>query len=115
MKPIAKCVFTAFTLLLGIQTVQAQNPKFEKLDNGIIIYFSNYEHNSTRALQLEVVTDKIIHIIKSPELPLRADSSLMILKNNSKAKFSIVNTSDNITLSTGLIKAVVSLKSGLIS
>lgn len=115
MKPIAKCLFIAFALILCIQTVHAQNSKFEKLDNGVIIYFSNYEHNSTRALQLEVVTDKIIHVIKSPQLPLQADSSLMILKNNFKTKFSLVSTGDEVTLSAGLIKATVSLKSGLIS
>src|SRR5450755_3531153 len=115
MNRLAKPLFAVFNLFLCIQTVKAQNTNFEKLDNGIIIYISNHERNSTRAVQLEVVTDKIIHAIKSSELPLRADTSLMILKNNSKAKFSIVKTSDNITLSTGLIKAVVSLKSGLIS
>ncbi|MGZ4049824.1 MAG: alpha-xylosidase, partial [Bacteroidia bacterium] len=115
MKTIAKRVFTVFTVLLCIQTVHAQNSKFEKLDNGVIIYFSNYEYNSTRALKLEVVTDKIIHVIKSPELPLQEDTSLMILKNKLKTKFSIVNTSDDVTLSTGFIKATVSLKSGLIN
>ena len=115
MNHLAKPLFTVFNLFLCIQTVKAQNINFEKLDNGVVIYISNHEHNSTRAVQLEVVRDKIIHAIKSPELPLRADTSLMILKNNSKAKFSVVKTSDNITLSTGLIKAVVSLKSGLIS
>src|ERR1019366_6296018 len=115
MNHLAKPLFAVFNLFLCIQTVKAQNTNFEKLDNGIIIYISNHERNSTRAVQLEVVTDKIIHAIKSPQLPLQADTSLMILKNELKTKFSVVKTSDNITLLTGLIKAVVSLKSGLIS
>src|ERR1017187_3455340 len=115
MKHCAIPFFAVFALYLFVQTIKAQTTHFEKLDNGVIIYFSNHEHNSARAVQLEAVTDKIIHVIKSPELPLQADTSLMILKNNIKTKFSIVNTRDNITLSTCLIKAIVSLKTGLIS
>ena len=114
MKTIATYFFIAFNLL-SVSASFAQTAKFEKFDDGVIIYFSNHETNSTRALQLVVVDNKIIHVIKSPELPLVADTSLMILKNSSKTKFFVTNTNEEVTLSTAELKATVSLQSGLVT
>ena len=111
-------IATYFSVAFGVSCASAgyaQNAKFEKLNNGVVIYFSNHEHNSTRALQLEVVNNKIIHVIKSPELPLQADTSLMVLKNNATAKFFLTDKNDEVMLSTDAIKATVSLISGLIT
>ncbi|MDQ2862504.1 MAG: DUF5110 domain-containing protein [Bacteroidota bacterium] len=104
--------FLAFFLL--VQSITAQKVNFEKLDNGVIVYFSNYELNAVRALQLEVISDKIIHVTASPELPLKQDTSLMVIKNDLKTKFSVSNENGKVILSTSLIKAIVSLKSGLV-
>lgn len=108
-------IFAFVLVFLFSRTVKAQDINFEKLDNGVIIYFSNHETNSIRAIELQVVSDKIIHVIESPELPLNEDTSLMVIMNNAKTKFSIDSTNNDITLVTSSVKATVSTKSQLVS
>ena len=114
MKHFPQFFFAFFTIFLLVKNVKAQNTKYEKLRNGVIVYISNYEKNAVRALQLEVVSEKIIHVTAAPALPLKEDTSLMVIKNYLQTKFSVSNTNDEIVLSTSLIKAIVSLKSGLV-
>jgi hypothetical protein len=79
-----KPILVVFTIILFVKTAKAQDDNVEKIDNGAIIYFPGYKLNSIRALKLEVVSAKIIHVIECPELPLQEDTSLMVLKNNNK-------------------------------
>ena len=114
MKFYPKLFFAFFTIFLLVKNVTAQKANYEKLSNGVIVYISNYEKNTIRALQLQVVSEKIIHVTAAPALPLKEDTSLMVIKNNFQTKFSVSNTNDEVVLSTSLIKAIVSLKSGLV-
>ena len=114
MKHYPQFFFAFFAIFLLVKNVKAQNTNYEKLRNGVIVYISNYEKNAVRALQLEVISEKIIHVTAVPELPLKEDTSLMVIKNNLQTRFSVTDVNHEIILSTSLIKAIVSLKSGLV-
>ena len=111
----ANIIFSFLILLFFIKNATAQKINFEKLNNGVIVYFANASSNSCKAIQLKVISEKIIHVIASPVIPLMEDTSLMVIKNKQKAtQFSVLQKKDELILSTSLLKAIVSLKSGAI-
>ena len=115
IKNDAKGLIVVFAAALFLQPATAQNTTFEKADHGVIVYSANNNLNSTRAVQLEVVSDKIIHVIESPELPLQSDTSLMVIPQNFGVKYSVNSSANDITVSTSMIRAIVSKKSGLVT
>jgi hypothetical protein len=79
-----KTIAVFFCFFLLVQKISAQ---VEKLDNGVLIHLSG---SNTKSLELEVVSDKIIHVIISPVDPLKKDTSLMIIGDNKKTEWSVV-------------------------
>jgi alpha-D-xyloside xylohydrolase len=101
--------FTGFFFLLGLGgKISAQ---VEKLDDGLLIHLADV---NAKAIRLEVISDRIIHVITSPVEALRKDTSLMVIAGHKKTEWSVDTKNDETTLSTALLKVIVDLSTGRI-
>ena len=101
--------FTGFFFLLGLGgKISAQ---VEKLDDGLLIHLAGV---NAKAIRLEVISDRIIHVITSPVEALRKDTSLMVIAGHKKTEWSVDTKNDETTLSTALLKVIVDLSTGRI-
>ncbi|MEJ6979365.1 TIM-barrel domain-containing protein [Pedobacter sp. P351] len=105
-------VFTgAFFTLISTGSLLAQTGSFKKLDNGILIALPDNAECSS--LKLEVISDKIIHVVASATDARVSPLSLMISNANPKSvKWSVEQKSEQLYLRTGSIIVQVSLVSG---
>ncbi|MVN23082.1 TIM-barrel domain-containing protein [Mucilaginibacter arboris] len=113
-KPIHRiaCLFTAFYLFAA--DVNAQTGNLKKLSDGVLISLPENQH--TRLLQLQVVSDKIIHVTASPVNQISADKSLMaIQQKKAKVKWTVSEAGDFILLKTASVQVKASLKTGVVS
>jgi alpha-D-xyloside xylohydrolase len=83
----------------------------EKLDDGVLIHLQG---TNAKAVKLEVISDRIIHVITSPVESIEEDTSLMVIAGNRKTEWSVDTKNNETRLSTGLIKVIVELSSGRI-
>src|SRR5690349_12658468 len=83
----------------------------EKLDDGVLIHLKGA---NAKAIKLQVVSDKIIHVITSPVQTIHKDTTLMVIGGNQKATWSIDTKNNETTLSTAALKVVVDLSAGAI-
>ena len=110
-----KSITIAFVFILFLNDVAAQKVKVEKLHDGVIVYFPNAKDNTFKAIQLQVLSQKIIHVNASPVIPVKSDTSLMLIPmNNQPGPWSLSQTRDELIVSTSFIKAYLSLVSGLV-
>ena len=94
-------------------TASAQKVGYSKVENGIIVYPVNA---GAKAVQLKVWGNNIIQVVSSPVLQLKEDTSFIIAADkNAKQQFSIQDAAASVTLSTPLIKAVISKTTGLVN
>ena len=78
----SKSIRVTFVFLFFLNGVTAQKVKVEKKEDGVIVYFLNASANTAKAIQLQVVSEKIIHVITSPVIPVKKDTSLMLAEMN---------------------------------
>lgn len=110
-----KSITIAFVFFLFLNEVSAQKIKVEKLHDGVIVYFTKAKANTVKAIQLQVLFQKIIHVNASPVIPIKSDTSLMLIPmNNQPGSWSLSQTRDELIVSTSFIKAYLSLVSGLV-
>ncbi len=83
----------------------------EKLDDGVLIHLPGA---NVKALKLEVISDRIIHVIASPVGSIQKDTSLMVIAGNKKTEWSVVTKNNETTLSTAVLKVIVELSTGRI-
>src|SRR6185295_11165841 len=94
--------FTGIFFFLGLlEDISAQ---VEKFDDGLLIRLSGA---NAKAIRLEVVSDRIIHVITSPVEALRKDTSLMVVGGSKKTEWSVDTKNDETTLSTAVLKVIV--------
>lgn len=93
--------------------ISAQKAGYTKIENGIIVYPINA---GAKAVQLKVWGNNIIQVVSSPVQQLKEDTSFIIAADNSvNQQFNIQDAAAAVTLSTSLVKAVVSKATGLIN
>ncbi len=86
---------------------------FTKLTDGVLIQLPSSSKDATRLVKLQVVSDKIIHVVATPLDSFPAFNSLMVVKKEwPLVKWDITQTGSEVTLSTALVHATVSLVSG---
>ena len=95
----------SFYLLFGLN-ICAQ---VEKLNDGVLIHLPGA---NPKAIKLEVVSDRIIHIIKSPVRVLQKDTSLMVIAGDRKTEWSSNTKNNEATLTTEVLKVIVDLSTG---
>ena len=111
----SKSIRVTFVFLFFLNGVTAQKVKVEKLEDGVIVYFLNAPANTAKAIQLQVVSEKIIHVITSPVIPVKKDTSLMLVEMNRQLfSWSLAQTKNELIIATPFIKAFVSLFSGVV-
>jgi alpha-D-xyloside xylohydrolase len=105
---------TGLVCLLLVHT-NAQT-KFKKLTNGVIVYTGKTSSAAARAIKLEVVANKIIHVTATPKNEFSTSPSLMVVANKAApVKWNMVQKADQISVSTAAITATVSLASGKVN
>ena len=105
-------VFSAVAFLF---TTCSQTTWYRK-DNSVIIRFNNNSILKTRQLKIEAVNDEIFHIVATPEKDLCDERSLCVIARISKPSyFNAIQKDEFVVVSTGEIKASVSLATGQIT
>jgi alpha-D-xyloside xylohydrolase len=107
MKHLKRIAGIFFFFLLSVN-IYAQ---VEKLDDGVLIHLPGA---NAKAIKLEVISDRIIHVITSPVGSIQKDTSLMVIAGNKKTEWSLVTKNNKTTLATALLKVIVELSTGRI-
>ncbi|MEO7309138.1 MAG: TIM-barrel domain-containing protein [Chitinophagaceae bacterium] len=90
-----------------------ESTNYTKLDDGITIRLN---HNGTRLIKIEPVTDKIIHVTASPSESFSTAKSLMLdEKIRQPVQWRVEETADAVMVYTAAISAKVLLTTGEIS
>jgi len=108
MKYFIKTIAGIFFYLIFTGRIYAQ---VEKLNDGVVIHL---ERANAKAIKLEVVSDRIIHVITSPVASIKGDTSLMVIAGNKKTEWSVDTKNNETTLVTSLLKVIVELPTGRI-
>jgi alpha-D-xyloside xylohydrolase len=89
------------------------NSKFRLQDDGVIVKLKPSGENGTHIIRLQVISDKIIHVMASSADSFSSAQSLIAIdKKRDPLPWKISPKKDHITLSTAFIRANVSLKTG---
>jgi alpha-D-xyloside xylohydrolase len=108
MKHFARAIAGIFVSFLFSINIYAQ---VEKLDDGVLIHLPG---THAKAIKLEVISDRIIHVITSPVGSIQKDTSLMVIVGNKNTEWSLATKNNETTLSTALLKVIVDLSTGRI-
>ena len=104
-------LFAAAFLVFSFSPVK----NWEKTGNGVIINLSDESGRSAGKMKVEVISDKIIHVMASPGQSFSLQKSLSVIdRMPSKTKFKITSNKKNVNISTSEIKAQISLLTGQI-
>ena len=93
------------------QTISAQSIK--KLTDGVVIYPSNQSGN-TKAVRLQVVSDKIIRVTASAADTFSTAKSLIILYHNSEPSFTISESDSAVAVETSSVIAIANKITGAV-
>lgn len=100
----------SFSLLaLGTVLLASCSSDFSKTDGGFIA------GTPAGKVRLQAVTDKIIRVSAVPEGKFKADSSLVVLPQKTKAEYTITKTDSTITLATSEISATLAKSTGVVT
>src|SRR6478672_12839966 len=108
MKNFVRTIAGTFFFFLFSVSIYAQ---VEKLDDGVLIHL---EGANAKAIKLEVVSDRIIHMITSPVGSIQKDTSLMVIAGNKKTEWSVDTKNNETTLATSLLKVIIKMSTGRI-
>jgi alpha-D-xyloside xylohydrolase len=103
---------TLSLLFFAVLSVSCSQPPFEKSENGIIVYIKSAE---AKQVKLEVVSDKIIHVVASPTDTFSKERSLMVLPSSTKTEWKISEDKEKVTLMTKSLRVSVALATGEVS
>jgi len=110
MNSDSKSIAAVFVFSLLLVSAYAQKSP-EKLDDGVLIHLAGA---SAKAIRLQVVSDKIIHVTTSPVDPIQKDTTLMIVAPQEKPRWSVKTNNQQTMLSTGTVKVIVDQSSGFV-
>ena len=104
----------ALLIISSAIITQAQN--VQKLSNGVLINLNATIPNNAKQLKLEVISDKIIHVLAGADEKLNEPLSLARVPFNSAAsKWQYVQTGDIVSLKTNALIAKVSVQTGAVT
>lgn len=85
---------------------------YDKVGNGIVIRLEQKDSSKPKAVKLQVVGDKIIRVEATPDAVFPKSTSLIIVPQKAKPKYTVAENDKEVTLTTQSIKAVVCKKTG---
>ncbi|WP_217606328.1 TIM-barrel domain-containing protein [Chitinophaga sp. GbtcB8] len=111
---IRKTLFPFVLCTLWFQCCLAGN--VERLKDGLLIHLQQPAKNGARQVQLQVVSDRIIHVSAGPGEAISTSPSLMALVTGSPSvKWESEEKEGIVTLKTSALTATVSLQTGEVS
>ena len=101
-------------LPLFLLFLTACSPKvWEKTPDGVLIHPKSKAVNGAKTVSLQVISDRIIRVVASPDNQLSNAKSLCVVENKAlPATFSVVEQNDSLILTTAKVKVKVSMASG---
>ncbi|MEO8763173.1 MAG: TIM-barrel domain-containing protein [Ginsengibacter sp.] len=87
----------------------------EQTIDGIIIYPDSHFSGNTRAVRLQVISDKIIRVLASPGITFPEVKSLVSIYSPVSVKFTLIKKPGRVILKTRSITATVLLSTGAVS
>ncbi|HSC52280.1 MAG TPA: TIM-barrel domain-containing protein [Phnomibacter sp.] len=105
------CIALVFLCLS--QPVQAQQKKYEKVSTGVIVY-PDATGSNVQAVQLQVMSDRIIRVVASPEKRIQAANSLAVVAQPVSSGWTVNEVGDAIEIATAQVKAQVQLHTGAV-
>lgn len=111
MKP-TKTLFVTAALILGTMGVQAAD--FVQNGNYLTVQLKQHQNYGPSQIRLQVVSDRIIRVQATAEQGFRSKQSLIIVPQNSKAKYKVEEQGDDLIITTAAMRAVLNEATGQI-
>lgn len=112
MKP-TKTFFVTAAWILG--TMGAQAAGFVQNGNYLTIQLKQHQNYGPSQIRLQVVGDRIIRVQATAEQSFRSKQSLIIVPQNSKAKYKVEEQGDDLIITTAAMRAVLNEATGQIT
>ena len=112
MKP-TKSLFVTAALILGTMGVQAAD--FVQNGNYLTVQLKQHQNYGPSQIRLQVVGDRIIRVQATAEQSFRNKQSLIIVPQNSKAKYKVEEQGDDLIITTAAMRAVLNEATGQIT
>lgn len=112
MKPTKTLLVTA-ALILGAMGVQAAD--FVQNGNYLTVQLKQHQNYGPSQIRLQVVSDRIIRVQATAEQSFRSKQSLIIVPQNSKAKYKVEEQGDDLIITTAAMRAVLNEATGQIT
>ena len=100
-------------LMTGLNAVAADHYTVD--GQFITIPVKDAAQGEAKVVRLQVVGDKIIRVRATPEEQFPSKTSLMIVPQHSKAKYSVSEADGNVIVKTSAVKAMVNTATGRIT
>ena len=112
MKP-TKTLFVTAALILGAMGAQAAD--FVQNGNYLTVQLKQHQNYGPSQIRLQVVGDRIIRVQATAEQSFRSKQSLIIVPQNSKAKYKVEEQGDDLIITTAAMRAVLNEATGQIT
>ena len=112
MKP-TKTLLVSAALILGTMGVQAAD--FVQNGNYLTVQLKQHQNYGPSQIRLQVVNDRIIRVQATAEQSFRNKQSLIIVPQNSKAKYKVEEQGDDLIITTAAMRAVLNEATGQIT
>lgn len=112
MKP-TKTLLVSAALILGTMGVQAAD--FVQNGNYLTVQLKQHQNYGPSQIRLQVVSDRIIRVQATAEQGFRNKQSLIIVPQNSKAKYKVEEQGDDLIITTAAMRAVLNEATGQIT
>ena len=112
MKP-TKTLFVTAALILGTMGVQAAG--FVQKGNYLTVQLKQHQNYGPSQIRLQVVSDRIIRVQATAEQSFRSKQSLIIVPQNSRAKYKVEEQGDDLIITTAAMRAVLNEATGQIT
>ena len=112
MKP-TKTLLVSAALILGAMGAQAAD--FVQNGNFLTVQLKQHQNYGPSQIRLQVVGDRIIRVQATAEQSFRNKQSLIIVPQNSKAKYKVEEQGDDLIITTAAMRAVLNEATGQIT
>ena len=110
---ISKTLMISAVLFLSATGAQAAG--FSQQGNSLTVQLKQHQNQGPSQIRLQVVSDKIIRVQATAEQSFRNKQSLIIVPQESKAKYQVEEQGDNLVITTSAMRAVLNEATGHIA
>ena len=110
---LTKSLFVSAVLFLSATGAQAAG--FVQNGNYLTVQLKQHQNYGPSQIRLQVVSDRIIRVQATAEQSFRSKQSLIIVPQNSKAKYKVEEQGDDLIITTAAMRAVLNEATGQIT